>query len=361
MGSAGNVADTWQIRLKSAAGALVALIDDYDSFTFTRRVNGMGAFALRMNGNDAKAALFELDGQIEFWRADAENGIPWYREFAGVQRNWDYYVRENGALIFEPSGRGYVDLLNRRVIAAASGSVDASKAGAAETVQKAFVDKQAGPGAGARAITGLTVEADGAHGNSVTMGRAYRKLLEITQEIAAIGGGDFDVEGTGVAACECRWYTGQRGTDRHTTVVFSLELGNMAQPKLSYSRADEVNAVLVGGQGEKSTRTTVWRTDATLIDDSPWNRIEEFADARNEDTTAGLNAVGDRVLAEKKPRVRLTFDALQIPACLYGKHYFLGDLVGTKFLTYTGTKKVQAVEFTVDQGGTTIKPEMADA
>jgi len=238
--------------------------------------------------------------------------------------------------------------------------VDASKSGVAETVMKAFVDKQCGPGAGARALSGLSIEADGAHGNSTELGRAYRNVLEICQEIARTGGGDFDVVSTGAATWEFRWYTGQRGTDRHTTVVFALERGNMAKPHLRLWRADEVSAVLVGGQNEGAARTTVWRTDATRIAESPWNRIERFADARNETTTAGLNAVGDRVLDEGKPRATLDFEVLQVPSCLYGKHYFLGDLVGTKFLTYSATKKLNEVTITVNAQGESIKAGFTD-
>lgn len=343
------MASIWQIRLKSAAGALVAILDDYAGFSFTQKVNCAGAYALQMNGNDTKCALFELDSQIEFWRADGAAGIDWYCEFAGLNRSDpEYYLNENGALIFQSGGRGYIDLLNRRVIAAASGGADASKSGVAETVIKAFVDKQCGPGAGARAMTGLSVQADAAGGNSITLGRAYRIVLEICQEIARIGGGDFDVIGAGAATWEFRWYTGQRGTDRHTTVIFALERGNMAKPHLRLWRADEVSAVLVGGQGEGASRATVWRTDAARIAESTWNRIERFADARNETTTAGLNAVGDRVLDEGKPRATLDFDVLQIPSCTYGLHYFLGDLVTAKFLTYSATKKVDEVTITVN-------------
>lgn len=347
--------EIWQIRLKKADGSFA---NHFDSFTLTRRVNSPGAYALRLDGNDPKVGLFELDGQLEFWWTDPDNDIDWHVEFEAFHRTSNYYITADGALFFESSGRGYIDLLNRRIVAAAAGSSGARKSGAAETVIKAFVNEQCGPGAGSRAISGLSIEADGGGGNTVRLSRAYRKVLEVCQDIAKIGGGDFDIIGTGAAQFEFRWYDDQRGTDRTTTVIFSLERGNMAKPRLYHPRADEVNAVLVGGQGAGSDRTTAWRTDATLIDDSPLNRIEAFVDARNEDQTDGLNAKGDMLLDEKKPRQRLEFEVLQTPSCMYGKHYFLGDLVTAKFLDFEETKKVIAVTITLNKEGRQTTVEM---
>jgi len=347
------------VRLKSAAGALVAIIDDYEGFTLSKFVNSAGGWALRMNGNDAKAALFELDGQIEFWRRDQEHSVVWTLEYEGLVR-WAHWYTANGALMYEAGGRGYIDLLNRRIINAASGAAGAAKTGVAETVIKAFVDEQCGPTAGARAQTGLTIQADAAGGSSVTLGRAYRNVLEVCQEIARIGGGDFDVVGTGAATYQFRWYTGQRGTDRSATVFFSLDWGNMAEPHLRYAYQDEITAVLVGGQGEGAARTTAWRTDATRIAASTWNRIEAFTDARQETATAGLNAKGDQVLDENAFKRTLDFKVLQIPGCAYRAHYVLGDLVTARFLTYSGTQKIKSLLFDVNRDDEQIDVGLED-
>ena len=53
---------TWQIRLKAADGSLVAVLDDYESFSAEKRVNVPALYSLRMSGENAKVALFELDG-----------------------------------------------------------------------------------------------------------------------------------------------------------------------------------------------------------------------------------------------------------------------------------------------------------
>lgn len=358
----------WQLRLKSAAGALVALLDSYTGLAIERNVNTAGAFAVRLGKGAAeteaafttRVGLFALDGQIEFWRRDIANGIAWYNEFEGLIRRREYYVTEDGGLLFEASGRGYIDLLDRRVIAAAAGSAGGTKSGACETVMKAFVEEQCAATAGARAIAGLTVQADGAHGNTINRPAAYKNVLEVLKGLARIGGGDYDVVGTVAATYEFRWYTGQRGTDRSATLTFGLPFGNMANPRLVIARQDERNAVLVGGQGEGAARTTVWRTDAAAIAESPINRRELFLDQRDATTAGALNSSGDIALEELRPVTTLDFDVLQTAGSLYGLHYTLGDIVNAKFLGYETHKKVVTVNITVEESGEDIKPRLED-
>lgn len=344
----------WQIRLKSAAGALVGVIDDYDSCYFVNQVNTPGAFGIDLDASSSKCALFELDGQVEFWRRDQELSDSWTLEGEYLFRGATHVEREDGAVVYRASGVGYASLLNRRIIAASAGSAGAAKSGKAETVAKAFVEEQCGPTAGARALSGFSAEADGAHGNDVTLARAYRKVLEVVQEIASIGGGDFAVVGSGAATFQFRWYNGQLGTDKHVTVIFQPELGNMVKPMLVEHRHEEITAVLVGGQGEGALRTATWRTDAARIALSPWNRIELFRDQRQESDADGLNSTGDAALEEGTPRPGLTFQVVQTPGCAYREHYTLGDLVTAKFLSYSQTHQIVRVSVTVNKDGEQI-------
>ncbi len=362
--------EVWQVKLKALSGGLTRIVDAYDSFSFTKRVNSAGAFALNyakrcdetLDAFTARCGEWVLDGQVEFWQRDDALGIDWRKDFEGLVRWQRWYVTADGTLKFEVGGRGYKDLLARRIIASASGTAHARwVAQPAETIMKDIVTYQVGASAGAgRVTTGLSVEADGGNGNTLTLQRAYKPVLDVLQEIVSIGGGDFDIVGTGAATFEFRWYTGQLGTDRTATVIFALERGNMAEPSLTIGRQDEVNAVLVGGQGEGAARATVWRTDAARIALSTWNRCEAFRDARDESTTAGLNAHGDAELEAGTPRAKLDFKILQTPGCAYGLHYFLGDLVTARFLDYEGTKKIVAVTVTVDESGSSKTMEMED-
>ena len=350
----------WQVRLKNAVGKYVAVVDDWWGFSIAPYVNGLGAWAVQVNAEDPVVEQFDLDGQVEFWWRDNARGIGWSLEHEGVVRNMAYYLDSQGGLVAEISGRGYNDLLVRRIIEAAAGSSGGTKSGVAETIIKAWVTAQAGSGAGARAITGLSVEADGATGDTVPMAAAYDLLYETCRAIATVGGGDFAVVGTGAAAYEFKWYEGQLGDDKTDSVVFALGNGNMASPKLTVSRADEVNAVLVAGQGEAEKRETVWRTDAPRIAESGINRREKFQDARQESSTAGLNALGDIALKAGEPKRSLQFQIQQTVGSAYGIHYGLGDLVSAEFMGDRVTKKIMGVTITVNARGESRKVSTAD-
>lgn len=360
----------YHVWLRDTAGAKLAVLTHFLELAYTKRVNAPGSYALTLGGADPKIAHFGTDVQVEVWRFDQANDITAYIDFGGFHRYAGRGYDERGQEHFLSRGPGYMELLGRRIIYAAHGAAGADKTGAAETIAKAFANEQAGPGAGARALAGLSIQADAAAGPAVRFSRAYRNLLEVLQEITDVGQGDMDVVSTGAALWEFRWYNGQLGTDRtwgnpagNAPVQFAPELGNMATPAYEMDRTQEATACYVGGQGTGAGRTVVVRTTAAAILESPWNRREIWRDAQNETLAAGLNAKGDRYLWEQQAKENFGFRCLQTPACLYGKHYALGDLITARYGNVTVNKKVIGVSVSVKAGDSqveTIDVELGD-
>ncbi|GAI16624.1 unnamed protein product, partial [marine sediment metagenome] len=112
--------------------------------------------------------------------------------------------------------------------------------------------------------------------------------------------------------------------------------------------------------GEGAARALEIRTDAGAIADSPWNRREMFADARNEDTAAALQDKGDRLLEERQAEESFSFDVIQTAACIYGRDYFLGDLVTARYGDIETDKKIVGVGIVVQENRDTISVELAD-
>jgi len=372
------VPQIWEVRIKNQAGTVQAILtgqrDGFTGFSFTQRVNSPGAYLLyfmkRATQTDADfltrvgktAGWFELDGQVEFWRRWPEMGIDKQLVGTFLQLDWEWYITVEDGLMFYSSGRGPVDLLGRPIIDAAAGTTTADKAGPAESVIKEYITEQ--KARGATSLANVAIEADGAGGNVDTWKRGHRNLLEIVQEIAKAGGGDFDVIPTTPANWEFQWHDGQLGTDRSIgsdRVRFAYDLGNMRQPRLKLAHHDEINAVLVGGQESGTARERVWRTDAARMISSPWNRREVWRDQRQEDETAGLETAGDETLAEGNPTEDLTFIPVQIPSALLGYHYRRGDLVLAEFMGHTAVKKVVETTFTFNRDVQEINVELEDA
>ena len=88
---------TYQVRLKDTSGARVAtfvgrrhgLPGGLWGFNYNKRLRTPGQYTVRIDGNDARIDLFELDCQMEFWRRDTRAALDWYKDFEGFHRSYD--------------------------------------------------------------------------------------------------------------------------------------------------------------------------------------------------------------------------------------------------------------------------------
>lgn len=346
----------YYLNVYNATGALQFTVTDFTALNYLRRVNYPGLLTVSLRGDHPLMAAIQDKWQVEVWRRP--EGGTFGRDFVGLYRQPEYYHGDQGsrAVLTCP---GILSLLSWRIVAWKASTTSRSKfTGAkAETIMKTLANYNAGAAATAAngrirdgAISGLSVEADGANGTTQDWFCAYDNLLETLQNLAAVAGGDFDLVKTGAATFQFRWYTGQLGADRTVSVIFALERGNMANPQYRQLRMDEKTVSIVGGQGEDAARTVAVRTGANY---SASNDVEVFTNATDADTTAGLNTRGDAALKEAQAREEFSFDVLQTPATVYGQHYTLGDLV-TAINPFTGvsmTLKIDEVTITLDERG----------
>jgi hypothetical protein len=347
------VAPQYRIVLKTAAGVKVADVNDFLSVAYTKQVNAPGLCQFILNGNHAAVSQLALDGQIEVYRRDQAQGIAWYADFFGLYRGTEQ-TSKAGLDLFTAFCPGQMSFLSRRHILYAAGTASRSEFAAvpAETVMKTLVNYNACANATTGnsrkrngAITGLSIAVDAAGGSTISWSCAWKNLLDQLQAIAQIAGGDFDLVKTGAQTWQFRFYSGQLGTDRSSTLTFAMELGNMAEPVYRYMRMDEKTVAVVGGQDTGANRAVVTRTGA---DYSAANDIELFVDGRSDDSTAKLNGRGDAALDKAQARNAFSYKVLQTPASLYGLHYFLGDLVKAKYKSVTVTQQVYAVSVSFD-------------
>jgi len=359
----------YKIHLKNQSGDLVAIFDDFTSLTIGHRINSIDTCSFAIDDDDSRIDLFETDGQIEVYRSYPEFGVDWYLEFEGFHRTFSRQHFEDGNRYFTSNARGYNDLLRRRIVAYYAGTDQASKSGAGETVMKEFVDENCGPSATSPprisdgVITGLTIEADAAQGDSWAGSKAYINILDVCQDIANNSGLDFKVRGNGAAQFVFRVYSGQLGDDRSVTgldsstglngagnapVIFTLNRGNMGMPVFSQKRMNERNYCYVLGQGQQSDREIVVREDTDTTDDSPWNKIEFTRDARNYSTTVSYQNAGDAALVENQFEETFSFEPLQIESTLYGRDYFFGDIITARYAGFERNKKFIGMDIMVN-------------
>lgn len=349
----------YKVRVLNTSGVLVAEFVNFWSLAYRKAVNEAGLLTIDIDGDHSLVDAIGHKYQVEVWRRNLRYGLDWYRDFSGLFLGQErYYTDKRHFRLLCP---GDVWLLSTRGVmwAADTANRSAFTSDPAETVMKTLVDYNAGPNATAAnsrerdgAITGLSIQTDGANGNTIDWYCAWRNLLQELQAIARIGGGDFDLIKTGATTYEFRWYTGQRGTDRTASVLFALEYGNMKNPRYTHDRVDEKTVAVVAGEGQESNRTIVVRTGD---DYSASNDVETYLDGRRFKTTAGLQSWGDDRLDQLKARQELEFDPVQVEGSIYGLDYCvsgaLGDLVKARYDGIEVTKKIAGVSITLDKQG----------
>lgn len=366
----------YQVVLKDQSGTRQAIIVDWQRLSYSLVVNGVDSYALILSGDSPHIAAFELDGQLEVWRRDIAESVDWYKDFEGFHRTHVEQVDGRGQTAFTSYGKGYDDLLSRRIIAYPSGSAFAIKSGPGETVIKEIVNENAGPSATMPpriyfgVMSGLSIQATAGGGANWQGTLPFKNLLEAVQDIALVTGVNFKTVGIGPSLFEFRARrTDQLVTDRSTQglntttglnaagnvpVIFALGFGNMGVPVYSLNRSEEVTTVYVLGQGQEADREIVVRTNLAAIADSPWNRSEVARNANQESATAGLEIIGDQALEEFGERETFSFQPLQTHATLYGRDYFNGDIITARYKGVERHYQIMSVNITVSAGSAEV-------
>lgn len=368
------MATEYEVRIYNEAGALQYILTPRKGLlglAYTKRVNGVGRCNVVVDGDNEIIDALDLDWQVKVLRKDAVNGVPWYADFDGLFRSDTLETDDNNLTRYTATFLDSNTILDRVIVAWKAGVANRSQFNgvAAETIAKTLVQYNTttdattanGRIAGNIGIrTFVTIETDGATGNTLVFTCPYKNLLSTLQEIADIGGGDFSMVKTGARAWEFRWHDGQLGTDRSATVVFSPDANNMANPRLIRSRDAERTRAFIAGQDSGTARTV--NAILGVNYSSTVNHVEVFVDARDLGS-AFLDTRGSVALEQLRMRPELTFDVLQAANTLYGKHYFLGDLVTAYYGGVTAVKQVDAVTISYEPGRANpedVRVEMAN-
>lgn len=358
----------YQVRLKGQDGTVVAVFDAVRFLEYGRKLNAPAWHEIHHRATEPRLSLYRLDGQVEFWRRP--EGGTWHLDCATFHRHVRWFTDESGRDYFSSVGRGYEDLLARRITLPPGEVYDPESAydeygpDHLTDVMRQLVDRHAGPGAAAdRRFPGLTVEPETHQGPQVSTRFRYQNVLTALQGLAELGA-DFAVVGTGPMTFQFRAYHPRLGRDRtvgnlegNAPVVFSVDRGNMLNPQATESALELVNYVYVAGQGQGVDRTVVERYDASSVAETPWNRCEGFADARHLSLESSLRDYGDAFLAQRAKRVAFEFQAAETPGCRYGVHWDLGDLVTARYQAFTFAARVVSVHVALSEtSGEVITP-----
>jgi hypothetical protein len=365
----------YEIVIKDPNAITLAIAQTDFNLDYYRRINEIGVLILQLPITFDPYIL--IDGQIEIYR-QADSG-PLYLE--GETR---WFIRKPARKL-EASGQEYIEvyaedantLLQRRVTAFYAGSSQVLKSAvAADDLLKTIVSNNMGSAAadyaGAATARQLTtalfaIQANLTQGALVSKDFAWRQMLPVLQEIAqsSTQAGTylaFDVVAIVGGTFEFRTYTVQRGVDHRwpggsNPVILDPQLGNLSNIIQADDYTQGISFVYCAGQGQDSDRVVQMATNATIAGLSPYGRFEDFQDARQSTTAAGVLSEANANLWAMRPKLTFEAQLVQTPGVQYGVQYGFGDIVTARYRNRQFDCRIEAVHVT-KQGAS---PETVEA
>ena len=353
---------TYEIWLDDAYGRRAKLVDKFTGFNATRVANGIGALSLQLSPD--YDAYLKKDAVIEVWRKPTDGALAIFNAY--FIRDWLFASQVNGdfTTVWGLDG-GY--LLDGRIVAYDAASAQCLKTDYADDLIKAVVRENLGSSATDtdRDLTsaGFSVEVDQSAAQSITLGFAYKNVLDVCKEAASASreaGTRLYYEvvptiaSTGKITWEFRTHVNQPGIDRTGTakLVFGDQWGNLEGGSIEYDYTDERTVVYSCGQGIKSERIVEEVEDTTRSSESPWARREKAYNCSGQaETSAAVTAAGNARLNELRPALRTAGTITEGMTTKLGVHWGCGDKVVTAYRGKELDAIITAVTVSLDGEG----------
>lgn len=355
----------YQLWLTNDFGARIATLNRAVEFSCSQVDGGIGQFSMVLPANFDINLVDAPDRMVQIWRAPRGSSAKslWRVYFV---RDFGYMTQASKEFL-NISGPDVKDLLRRRIVAAFSGSSQASKNTQVDDLMKEIVTESIADGIapapteGTRAWADLSVQGDLSNGPIISKSFAFKQLmtesggglLPALAKASRAAGTEvfFDIIVKTVSSSaitfEFQTFTGQPGQDVSASVLFSREKGNLKNAFYSKSRRNEINYVYAAGQGHGSARNVQQVADDTRYLESQWNRCEGFADARNQSNDEGVQAAGNTKLERGRPLTRAGGDPVDTRSTRFGKHWDFGYKVGFKYRNIEFDTIIRATTITV--------------
>ena len=361
----------YTIRVRNSSRQLLGEVDAYRHFECVLRHNSVSTWDLELDANHPMAGYLATPGNgviVTRTIIHATTGLVIQSSILLSGPIWHFERRKQGnsLLIAGFDDTAYLSMRDAWPVpsAAVAGDFATSaydtRSGAAETVIRAYINYNAGPGAPvARQISGLTLDTDLGRGSTVHGNARFDQMttkdgLGIIQVLANVGGIGFKIIQSGTNL-QLQFYV---PSDLTATVKLADELGTIADFTYSLDGPDldsGGNFVVAGGQGEGTARTFVLGSDSASI--TKWGRIETFRDARDTSDATTLSERITDTLNSSAEKVSFQATLAQTDSLIYGRDFNIGDKVTCVIDGTSMTNIVQEVNIALDMSSAeTVTP-----
>lgn len=357
----------YQLNLYSIrTGVLLAVYDAQSGYEikYSRFLNDVGIFAMTLPASNELDTVFDVDNLLEVQRTSPVTGRLVVEETYLIRVS--ERLQEDDYEFYVVGGVSLNHLLLRRIVdpnddpAAAGGY--STKAGPADSILREWALEQCGASASVdRQFPNFIVNSVASVGQGAGDRLRHENLLDVFQKIAGKSGIDFAIRR--IAGNRLELNIGTIGVDRSLTrnypsgpfVLLDPRRGNLSKPRLRRDRKDEGNYAYIKAQGPGDSRI-VFEQAGSTTGDSPLNRIEFAADARNANSAGEILSSAQAELAEREPEIEFTFELRgDEPGNTYRKDWDIGDIITAQWGDFREDLRIVEVEITLQEGNEQIR------
>jgi len=355
----------YTVVVYNSNGAVVGMLTNFTDLAIVRVTNGYDTLQMSILNSVAGASYLVADANVKVYRKNDSLGIPSTLEFAGTIVKT--VVTQAEITMLTVTAFGFEHILSRRVIAWPSNREFTTKfsleypsyiiqrllmsnigADATSTVSATYGRNRMVNGVIPNFENIFYMEAFGDQISSVD-GLSLQNLLSAVQEVALTGNIGFAMdwnESTNTYSWRMAAY--RIGSDRSSTVIFSTGTGTAGSIETTIDYTQSWNtAIMVGtGKGDSAKRFV-------YPENHPTGLAQRETFLTSADGTASLNAA-TAVLAYKEQLqniTQVTCSVQQALGLLYGRDYFLSDLVSVQTNTQRYQLQVKSVALSMSSDG----------
>ena len=348
----------YELWLTSSTGKRIQPIP-FDRLEYAKSVNGAGHLVVTCRKHALDARVLTRDMRFEVWRESSQGRhyldmeTPWFLE--EIQETYGPHAA------YTLGATSATGLLARRIVAYSSGTAQALKSGAIDSIMTTIVQENFGASATntARrcdpALFSVLPSALDAIPSVTDYDGSQKNTLTLLQDLANMSAGDsttpvplyFDIVAV-QNMLSFRVFAFRRGTDRTGHgVLFSPELKTLSDVTATIRYSDEITDMYVLGQGQSDEQLIGKATDLLRSLATPWSRREAIESGKAQ-TQGGLDAEARSYLRRATPRIIVAGSIQDTPRVSYGDTWELGDTALAQIGTTPFTATIQAVSVTVE-------------
>lgn len=305
------------IRILNLSLDLLGEVDNYLSFSFTRKYYSYGEFQLVTNIKVQNADKLNVGNLVML-------GNDKYK--VGIIRHKEIKINEAGEEMLTIKGYSLSHFLTQRITIPPTGAAQYTIEGNAETVMKNFVKRNCLDIAGME-FPNFIISTNKNRGENIKWQSIYKNLAEELEkvsrftDIAFIVYPDFRSKSYIFDVYNGRNFSASQNIN--PPVIFSSKFDNVESQEYTDSLIDYGNYAIVAGQGEGINREIIMMgSEATGFDKSVI-----FVDARDLGESTDLPARGVAKLKEHERIISFGAEVLPTGPFEYEKDWDLGDIV----------------------------------